>query len=97
MRPLPARYLCPAPSVTWVTEQRCTLVMNEENMAVFQMTSLGEVLWDCLVQGFSYSRMVRILAEMRGDTFASTVGTVAAILREWRELGLVQVLEEGHG
>ncbi len=97
--PSPARFLYPAPSIAWVTDRRCTLVVNEAEGAVFQLTGLSEVVWDCLVQGFSYVKIVRMVAEMRGATPDSAGEMVEAMLREWRDLGLVRVgePEETHG
>lgn len=93
----PACYLCPAPLVTWVTERGCTLVVNEENAEAFQMTGFNEVLWDCLVQGFSYAKIIQIAAEMRAGTPAVADEMVQAVLREWRELGLVRIEGQAHG
>lgn len=91
------RYLTSAPKVTWVTDRGGTLVVHEDSTAVFQLTGLAEVLWDCLVQGFSYDRIIQITAEMRGIPLDAAEEAVRAILREWSDLGIVVQKEEEHG
>jgi len=91
------RYLTAAPKVTWVTDRSGTLVVHEDSDAVFQLTGLAEILWNCLVQGFSYARIIQITAEMRRTSLDAAEEAVQAVLREWRDLGIIVQKEEEHG
>lgn len=90
-----ARILTPGNSVTWVTDQRCTLIVNEDLNLVFQLTGIDEVLWDCLIQGVSYNKIIQMVSEMRNYSTEAAVIRVEATFLEWCNLGLVQ--EEANG
>jgi len=61
------------------------------------LTGIAEVLWDCLMQGFSFARISQITAEMRRTSLDAAEAAVQAILREWRDLGIIVQKEEEHG
>lgn len=94
--PAPVSRLRASPSVCWVTDRRCTLVVSETRGEVLRLTGVPEVVWDCLVLGMAYARIQKVVAELRHISETAAGDEIDHILREWQELGLVE-MEDRHG
>ena len=89
-RAAPVVRLRSCPSISWTTDRRCTLVVNEARSEVVRLTGVPETVWGCLVLEFPYARIQKIVAQLRNISAAAAGDEIDHLLREWQELGLLE-------
>ncbi len=81
--------VCPE-YVQWVRDADQTLVVNSRRGTLYRLRGTGAAVWDWLTLGYSYARLVALLAALLGDAPEEGEATLVRLLTEWLENGLLE-------
>jgi hypothetical protein len=91
------RLLKPVEKVYWVTDQDCTLVVNETRGETHRLAGLEQVIWDCLILGYGAQKMKTLIEKMGMVEAGAVDREMISIFREWERKGLVEIEEATYG
>jgi hypothetical protein len=66
-------------------------VVQGSNGGIYKLKGLEQVLWDCLVLGYSRKKIIRLLMRMNIVDAGSVEQTVASIMNDWQQKKLLMV------
>jgi len=88
-------YRC-SQSIVWVKDAEQTLLMDKETGQSWAIRGAEAVVWDLLAVGRSHQGIVPLLSLILSLSTDETESTLAGLLREWREAGIVRVRGESN-
>lgn len=94
MKSPPPMKVTNAIGISWRRDVCGTIIVNELDGRAHRFTGIAEVIWDCLLLSYPYSKIVNMVAQLTSSTLAAADEETFTHLCEWRDLGLLTVKEE---
>jgi len=85
-------YRC-SPAIVWVSDAGQALLVDREAAQFWLLHLPDAAIWDWLVAGYSYEKIVRMLGLILSLSTAEAERTLVRVLENWRDAGIIQVLE----
>lgn len=86
----PLVYRC-SPAIAWVRDADQTLLVDRETAQSWSLHNPDALIWDLLVVGYSYEKIVQMLCLILSLSMAEAEHTLSDVLGNWRATGIVQV------
>jgi hypothetical protein len=87
-------YRC-GPEIAWVKDMERTILVQEAEGRSWSLQGQEAMIWDLLTLGYSFERVVAFLSVSAADSVEETGGTLLALLQQWEQVGIVQIVELG--
>ena len=92
-----ATMLASRPSVAWVTDADCIIVVDGQGGEARVLRGAEAAVWSWLSLSYPYADLVRLLATQMAVSPADSDRRLRSILRDWRARGLLETAEPARG
>jgi hypothetical protein len=89
-------YTCPD-HIRWVKESTGIIVVDEQTQQAHHLAGAETAVWDWLMLGYAYSRMVRLTAVLLDIPFPQAKQHLHRQLQTWQRRGLLALQGEADG
>jgi len=86
----PLIYRC-SPAIVWVRDAGQILLVDREAEQSWSLHDAEAVIWDLLMGGYSYEKIVQMLSLTLSFSVEQADRTLSNVLRNWRDADIVQV------
>ena len=81
---------CPS-HIQWVQDKHQVFVVDSQRNVTYCLTGIDAAIWNFFWLGYSYARLVKLVAALSNLSHEEAQMQLASQLRQWYDSGLVQI------